>query len=226
MEEERVSIPGSGAGWKDTENRRGSCHSSEGRRTSEKREKMEKWSQGCGVRKAGVKGGAGGGWLDDSSRGGRETQREGERSKDEKKGGNEPTEEYYGPSNGKEIREKKKQRRKKKGGGIRGNGGGGGDGGGKQRNGGWKKEEEGIGISRDGQKRNGKKLEGGERRTKDRREHGILRSERPKSRDGEGMKKRGGRGERQHEPVNRGIGREREARRLTNGRKRAGCWGR
>lgn len=39
-----------------------------------------------------------------------------------------PTEEYYGASNGKEIREKKKQRRKK---GVRGNGGGegGGEGG-------------------------------------------------------------------------------------------------
>ncbi|KOC62697.1 hypothetical protein WH47_04811 [Habropoda laboriosa] len=58
------------------------------------------------------------------------------------------------------IREKKKQRREKKGVYACGNGapggdGGGGGGGGKQRNGGGleEREEEGIGISRDGQKR-------------------------------------------------------------------------
>lgn len=37
MKEERVSIPGSGVERKDTENQRGSWHSSEGRRTSEKK---------------------------------------------------------------------------------------------------------------------------------------------------------------------------------------------
>lgn len=56
---------------------------------------------------------------------------------------------------------------------------------------------------------------------------GIPRLGRSKLREtARGWKSGGDRGERQHEPVNRRIGREREAHGLPNGRKRAGCWGR
>ena len=86
-------------------------------------------------------------------------------------------------------------------------------------------EERGRGywyFERRTEAKDGKKLEGGERRTKDRtRARYSTVGATQVERDGEGMKKRGARGGRQHEPVNRGIGREREARGLANGRKRA-----
>lgn len=102
-----------------------------------KKEKMGKWSRRV------------------VGRGRDRPKEERERWRSDEEGVEESTEEYYGASNGKEIREKKKQRRRKKKrkGGIRWDGGGGSGGG--QRNGGWKEgEEEGIGIWRDGESRN------------------------------------------------------------------------